>query len=235
MEIIAGIEIRDLALYVPKKSLLIIGDLHIGYEESLNKQGVLVPRFAFKDLLLRLEKVLDKKYDTIVVNGDIKHEFGQISSQEWRETLKILDLLLSHTRKVILVKGNHDTIIGPIANKRNVKIVNSYKAGDIFILHGDNLVDIPKEAKTIIIGHEHPGIMLQEPGRKEAYKCFLKGTYKRKNMIVMPSYNPVVYGSDVLTEKQFSPFMTNKDDFEVFVVEDKVYNFGKISRIKKFI
>lgn len=235
MEIIAGIEIIDLALYVPKKNILIIGDLHIGYEESLNKQGVLVPRFAFKDLVLRLEKVLDKRYGTIVVNGDIKHEFGAISSQEWRETIKILDLLLKHTEKVVLVKGNHDTIIGPIANKRNVKIVDSYKVGDIFIVHGDSLMEIPKDAKTIVIGHEHPAISLSEPGRKETYKCFLKGSYKRKHLIVMPSYNPVVYGSDVLTEKQFSPFLANKEDFEVFIVEDKVYNFGKISRIRKFI
>ncbi len=236
MEIIPGIEIRDLALWLRQPDILIIADLHIGFEEALNKQGVLVPRFQFRDIVQRLGKVLDRKYSAIVVNGDIKHEFGRISDQEWRETLKVLDLLLKHAQKVVLIRGNHDSIVGPIAGKRNVEIVESYTVGGIIMLHGNRLLEIPKQAKTIIIGHEHPAISLREPGRQERFKCFLKGKWKRKNLIVMPSYNPLVEGSDVLNGCALSPFLQqNLGSFEVFVVEDKAYNFGKLSRIEKLI
>ena len=137
---------------------------------------------------------------------------------------------------VYLIRGNHDSIVGPIAGKRNVEIVESYTAGGIIMLHGNRLLEIPKQAKTIIIGHEHPAISLREPGRQERFKCFLKGKWKRKNLIVMPSYNPLVEGSDVLNGCALSPFLQqNLGSFEVFVVEDKAYNFGKLSRIEKLI
>jgi len=60
MEITKDIEIIDLCLYLKKEKILIITDTHIGYEESLNKQGVLIPRFQFKGIIERLEKVLEK-------------------------------------------------------------------------------------------------------------------------------------------------------------------------------
>jgi len=237
MEITAHIEIIDLGLKVDHT--LIIADLHIGYEEALNKQGVMVPRFQFKDLYERLEKMLKKaKPEIIVINGDIKHEFGRISEQEWRETLKILDLLLKNSKKVILVKGNHDTILGPIAEKRGVEIVESYeidrKEGNIIVLHGDKEDEIPKNIKTIIIGHEHPAVSIRDDLRSETYKCFLKGKYKKKDLIVLPSLNLVTEGTDVMKENLLSPFLKqNLDNFEAFVVGDKVYGFGKLKNLKR--
>ena len=74
---------------------LVIADLHIGYEEALNKQGVLVPRRQFELTVERLKKLLEKTKPTrIIVLGDLKHEFGTISRQEWRESLRVLDMLL---------------------------------------------------------------------------------------------------------------------------------------------
>ena len=60
MKITNNIEIIDLALYLKKENILIIADSHIGFEEALNKQGILVPRIHFKDLVKRLEKILNK-------------------------------------------------------------------------------------------------------------------------------------------------------------------------------
>jgi hypothetical protein len=125
MKVFDGIELIDLAIYTNKT--LIFTDFHIGYEESLNKQGMLVPRFQFIGIMKRIEnifsKLKNKKIERIVVNGDLKHEFGTISEQEWRHTLKLLDYFGKHCREIVLVKGNHDTILGPIAKKRNVKVV----------------------------------------------------------------------------------------------------------------
>src|SRR3989344_8917534 len=125
MKISNGIELIDLALYSDK--ILVMSDFHIGYEEALNKQGIFVPRFQFKEIMQRLEGIFSRlkgrKIESIVILGDLKHEFGTISDQEWRHTLQLLDYFSAKAKETILIKGNHDTILGPIASKRNVKVV----------------------------------------------------------------------------------------------------------------
>ncbi|HLC62624.1 MAG TPA: metallophosphoesterase [Candidatus Nanoarchaeia archaeon] len=236
MKILNNIKAIDLALYLD--STLVISDVHIGYEEALNKQGVLVPRLQFGDMVKGVEKILAPlgKVERIIINGDLKHEFGTISEQEWRNTLKFLDLLAKYCNEIILIKGNHDTILGPIARKRNVKIVDYYMIGKVLVTHGDKIPkkDILNQIDTIIIGHEHPAVSLKDDARVETFKCFLKGKYKGKNLIVLPSFNEVVRGTNIMRDRTLSPFLKqNLDDFEVFAVEDKVYDFGKLGKLRK--
>ena len=232
MNISSDIQIIDLALYLPKYKTLIIADSHIGFEEALNKQGILVPRFQFKELIQRLEKILSKvKPETIIINGDVKHEFGRISEQEWRHTLRLIDFLSRHCKNLFLIKGNHDTILGPIAEKRKITTADQIILGDILITHGHKLVKFPKPIKTIIIGHEHPAVGLREKARVEIFKCFLKGKYKKAVLIVQPSLNLVTEGTDITREKLLSPFLKDIRNFECFIVEDKVYRFGKIKNL----
>ncbi len=235
MRICNGIEILDLCLLIDKT--LVICDTHIGFEEALNKQGILVPRFQFTEIIKRLEPILKKvKVKTIVINGDVKHEFGTISDQEWRHTLKLLDFLAKYG-KVILLKGNHDTILDPIAKKRDVEIKDYYTLKNNLIIHGDKLnndvLKLLKKINIIIIGHEHPAISLKEGSRIELCKCFLKGKFKGKTLIVQPSFNLVTEGTDIIKEKLLSPFLQqNLDNFNVYVVEDKVYDFGKVKNLR---
>jgi len=94
MEIIKGIGIVDLALFIREQKTLVISDLHIGYEEELNKKGFLVPRMHFKDTIERLDKIIQKTQpETIIINGDLKHEFGRISRQEWNDVVKIIEFI----------------------------------------------------------------------------------------------------------------------------------------------
>lgn len=277
MKIFDNIELIDLGIYTNKT--LIFSDFHVGYEESLNKQGVFVPRFQFNEIIKRLDKLFlklkRKKIERIIVNGDIKHEFGNISEQEWRHTLYLLDYFSKRCEEVILVKGNHDKILGPIAEKRNVKVVehylispiinNSFKKisnnkislknnneikinnkiekklingknsignkNKILVMHGNKIPDkaLLKGIKTIIIGHEHPAVSIHEGPRTELFKAYLIGKWKNKNLIVQPSFNLVTEGSDVLKEERLSPFLKqNLGNFDVVIVADKMYKFGKI-------
>ena len=239
VEIIEGIKIVDLCLYIPESQVLILGDVHFGFEESLNKQGILVPRFQFEDVMKKIESVLDSvKVRTVVFNGDIKHEFGNISKTEWRHSLKLLDLLLKYSKEIVFVKGNHDTVLGPIAEKRNVKVVNHYYLDRIYVCHGHEVpVDEDFEkAQVVVIGHEHPAVGLYKDGRVETFKCFLRGIYKNKRLLVMPSFNQVTEGTDLLKEKLLSPFLNRADldKFKVYVVnESQVYTFGHLSNLRK--
>ncbi|MBI2144137.1 metallophosphoesterase [Candidatus Woesearchaeota archaeon] len=234
VEILPGIEIADLALYLKKERILVIGDVHLGFEEAMARQGVFLPRFQFKDTIDRLGKIfplLQQKLEAIVINGDLKHEFASISSQEWREILKFFDFLLRHSKQIIIVKGNHDVKLSPIARKRNIAVVENIAANDKFICHG-HIVPGSSEfekSKIVIVGNEHPAVSLREGARSELYKCFLVGKWQDKKMVVMPSFNQVTIGSDILKEKFISPFMRQDlGRFEVFVAGDKVYPFGKV-------
>ena len=62
--------------------------------------------------------------------------------------------------------------------------------------------------------------------RFEKFKCFLKGKYKNKLLIVQPSFNLLTIGTDILKQRLQSPFLKDIKDFEVFIVEDKIYDFG---------
>ncbi|MFH1064523.1 MAG: metallophosphoesterase [Candidatus Woesearchaeota archaeon] len=235
---IDGIELVDLALYLKEEHILVMADLHIGIEEELLKNGVLIPKFHFRDLVKRVEGIFEKlaekklPVDLVVINGDLKHEFGTISDEEWRNTLKLLDYLIRKGGKVVLVKGNHDKTLGPIADKRGVLLVDQFIVGDKIILHGDKMIELPASIKTIIIGHDHPAISLNEDMRKETYKCFMVGKYRRKNLIVQPSMNPLTEGADILERIYLSPFLKQKTtDFEVYIVADKVYDFGKLKKL----
>jgi hypothetical protein len=234
MRVAEGIEIIDLALYLPKYKAVVIADSHIGYEESLQKQGVMVPMLQFKDILKRLERIFSSaEVEQIIFNGDIKHEFGTISRQEWKETFELLDFLQKFG-KVTLIKGNHDTILGPLAMRKNLGIKDHIVLGDVFITHGHNLFEIPKGIKTVVIGHEHPAVTLKEGGRYEKFKCFLAGKYKRKRLIVLPSLLQVVEGTDILKGEILSPYLKQKlGNFDVYIVENnEVYSFGKLKNMK---
>ncbi len=233
MDINNDIKLIDLSLYLKKEKTLVIADIHIGYEEALNKQGVLVPRFQFKELMQRLEKILKKvKPKIVVVNGDLKHEFGLISETEWRHTLRFLDLIGKYVKKIILVRGNHDTILGPIAKKRNIEIVEEFMVNNVLIVHGHKIPKLKKGIKTIIMGHEHPALSLTDYPRTEIYKTFLIGKFKRRDLVVMPSFFLVNEGTDVLKERLLSPLIKNVRTFRAIIVSDKLYDFGEIRKIK---
>jgi uncharacterized protein len=240
-EIFRGINIVDLGLFVKKEKILILSDMHIGQEAAMNKDGLLIPRFSFKDLISKTQKILEETNPKIIIlNGDVKHEFGGISREEWKHTLDYLDILLEYGH-VVIIKGNHDKIIAPIAERKGIPVVDFYSINsDAYVCHGDV---IPQDtyynkSKIVIIGHEHPAVGLRDGNRVEKYKCFLKGTYgkgsKAKTLIVMPSMNSLTEGTDVLSEKLLSPFLhQNLANFEVWIVENKVFYFGKLKGLPK--
>lgn len=271
------------SLFLKEHSAVIINDLHLGYEEALQQKGVLVPRFQLQEILKQLEEILRKtQARTIIINGDLKHEFGKVLRQEWKEVLQFLDYLLEKGKEVIIIQGNHDPLLKFVAEKKGVSVVKEYRLGDTLIVHGDELPKIPStntfrkespqphyvrsvpngteqsDCKTnpkhkgkvrlefgnwnfkfrrIIIGHEHPAITLREKSKREKYKCFLKGKLfqkKGKELIAVPSFNPLLEGTDILKEKLLSPFLGDIKNFEVFIVgKEEVLEFGKVKELQK--
>ena len=232
MQICKDWEIIDLALWNPKEAVLVISDLHIGYEEYLQQKGMFLPKLQVEQIMKRLNQILEKSQpNKLIINGDLKHEFGRVLRQEWKEVSNLIEFILKKVPELILIKGNHDMILGPIAEKKGVKVVKEHLVGGTLLIHGHQLIETT--AKRIIIGHEHPAISLKEKSKIEKYKCFLKGKWKNKELLVMPSFNPLWEGTDIIREQLLSPFLENISNFEVFVVgKEAVFDFGKVRELR---
>lgn len=230
------------------KEILVFGDVHIGYEELYSSSLLRVQMKDIYELLKKIfkrlhnEKIILKK---IIILGDLKHEFGTISEGEWRDVLNFLNYLEKKCEKIIIIKGNHDKIIGPILNKRNVELVNywieeinnSKDIKKIGFLHGDKWFSELKECDNLILGHSHPAIILKDKYKQEKYKCFLKGNWNKKEILIIPSFNLLNQGYNlndfkINKNKGFS-IVPDKIIIKMNVLvynkkEDKIYDFGKL-------
>ncbi len=224
----------ETGLYLEEHKALVIADTHFGFEESLHRQGVLVPKRQYKLMMEQLKRIISKvKVDKIILNGDVKHEFGTITRQEWQEINAFLDFCRDNFKELIVVKGNHDPILKFLINKRNIQEVKEINIGNILITHGDYVPN--KLNEIILIGHEHPAINLVHEAKQEKYKCFLKGEFEDSILIVQPCFNPLVEGSDVTREKKFDVFLKGDlSDFEVFIYDSEtgeVLGFGELGAL----
>ncbi|GAB4309607.1 MAG: metallophosphoesterase [Methanobacteriaceae archaeon] len=234
-------KIIDLALLIEDN--LVISDLHLGYEHALNTDGLMIPKFQYNKIIVRLQEIFSRieleNVKTIIINGDLKHEFAKISAQEWKEVLNFLEFLKENFKEIILIKGNHDNFTRLIAKKCELEVYETYSIGNYVLMHGHKLPSNLEELadSTIIIGHEHPCIGIRSGERVEKIKCFLKGEWKGIKLIVMPSFNFITEGSDILHEKLLSPFLDSNSiqEFEVFAVENfEIFHFNKIKDILSF-
>ena len=223
-----NIKIRFLedSLLIDKK-ILVLSDFHIGYEEYLYKES-LFQRTQLKEILEKLNNIfqlLNKekiKLEKIIILGDLKHEFGEISDAEWRETLILLDYLIKNTKtknkeKIILIKGNHDNILGPIAKKRGIKLKNFYKIKNICFIHGNKLYkNCLNNSDILILGHLHPAITLSDKYKSEKFKCFLKGKWKNKTTYILPSLSNITFGYNLRLLEQ------KRHDKEFLIIPSKI-------------
>ncbi|MBD3252375.1 hypothetical protein GF386_01440 [Candidatus Pacearchaeota archaeon] len=228
--------------------VLVIGDMHLGYEEQFQK--AIFPGLHKKQIIKKIEGVFDylekKKINIreIVILGDLKHDFGNISNREWREVLEFLDYLKNKTYKITVIKGNHDKVLIPILRKRDIELRDFYIREGVCFLHGDGLFEqcLNRQTDVLVFGHLHPAIIIADKYKSEKFKCFLKGRWKSKTVYVLPSFTPVSYGFDLLDIDE-----TNKNKKEHFIIENKElknfeviiynnkdkkeYNFGKLREL----
>jgi hypothetical protein len=231
-------------LFFPDYGILVIGDLHLGYEHSVRQSGILIPENQIKEVISDLEKtftkikLINKKLKKIIFLGDIKHSFGYEKEEKnyFREVIDYLKQNINE-KNILLIKGNHDTI-----NYSSGKMKNYYIYKDIAFLHGHELFTkvFDEKIKTIVMGHIHPSVILRDKQniKREKYKCFLIGKFKNKNIIILPSFLSTIEGNPVNSyknnyENSFS-IISKKSllNFQVFVIgEDKVYEFGKVKEM----
>lgn len=214
---------------LPQKAIklgntLIIADLHLGFEESLAREGAYLPK-AFDEMVSSLKGLLIKeKPKTLIINGDLKHSFIPFK-RERLELRAFLEEIFPLVSKIIVVKGNHDVGISWI-KEFGVEIVEKLEIKGYTITHGHQLI----EGEKFIIGHEHPAIRLRdEVGALIKVPIFLIS----EDLIVLPAFTPWAYGNDILREI-ISPYLEKFDirTSKILVpLEDEILDFGTLKKL----
>jgi len=220
--------------------ILVIGDLHIGYEEAGNFSSGIINNSIYIQIKKDLEGILKKvkkkseKINKIILLGDIKHGFSDMEKSERFEIINFLDSLKKKCEELIITRGNHDNFLSNVINKEKIKLVDYYIFKDICFLHGDrDFADInDKKIKYWIMGHVHPCITLQDDNKSEKYKCFLEGKFKDKNIIILPSFCDKG-GIDIREREARYPWKLKINEFNVKIIsdEDEIFDFGKLKKI----
>jgi len=241
MEIAPGVWAVGLGLYMADLSTYVVADLHIGYEQALEEQGVYLPAVQYgmmKELLVRgLEETGARR---LVLLGDVKHEFGSALRQEWSETIDLISSLKSLDLELHVVRGNHDNFLIPMLRRFGVPLHDPYLAlGRYVLVHGHR--ELPLDAwgegtRYIVAGHEHPAIVLRdELGARVKMKCFLRAGFERRaELIVLPAFSPLMPGTEVNVPgtRFLSPLLRGLDaaGTRVYAVdlESGVYDFGTL-------
>jgi hypothetical protein len=218
---------------IPEKAIIIedkavISDIHLGIEQSMPGS---IPRLQIKDVVEEVEKIFDYGIETLIVNGDMKHEFSQNMPYEWDDVRYFVERILE-LGKLRVVRGNHDNFLAAILAKYGIELERTIKLGEWTIAHGHERI----EADKLLIGHEHPSIRIRSGYASYSYPCFLKASDGK--LIVLPAFSPMVTGSDVLTTFEFlSPILNSFSAFEieVFAVEDRIYRMGKLDGLRNIL
>lgn len=217
--------------------VLVIGDLHLGYGGALRASGVMVPVKIYERCVKDFNEVIEftGKVDKIICLGDLKHEFGTILYEEWQEIENFLKILQSKCKELIIIEGNHDKILFPILRKLGVVASDYYLWKDFAFFHGDKDVEgiYERGVKYWVLGHGHPAITLYDESKKENYKCFLVGPFRRNKIIVVPSFFPLIEGTDPRDFDLGFFWKFNFKNFNVKIVGDnlKVLDFGKLEEL----
>lgn len=219
------------------KEILVIGDLHLGYGEALRMSGVYLPSDLYevvkKDLELLFSRVGSVK--EIVFLGDIKHAIGAILREERSQLVRLFDFLHTYSKKITIIKGNHDALLEPLLRDFTVTLTELYVYKSFAFIHGDkDFTELNTKAITTwVMGHMHPAVTLREYSKSETYKCFLVGSYKKKKVIILPSFFPFSEGSDPRESHVKLPWEFNLSSFEVKIVGENLeaLSFGQLKKI----
>lgn len=239
-----GIEFIGKCVYVEKLKTLVVGDLHFGFEESLNKSGVFVGRQMYDEIVLEFEEIFEKMeekelgVEKIILLGDVKQDFSRAGRQEWKELLDFFEYLGKKAKEIIITQGNHDNYLKTIVGKseEKVKVVDYYVEKEFGFMHGDKRVEEieEKEIKNWFMGHGHPALKLSDGNKEEKYKCFLVGKYENKEVVIVPSFIEYHEGSDPREDFIKMGWDFNFGKFEVFVIGENLesLDFGMLKNIK---
>ncbi|MEM2111368.1 MAG: metallophosphoesterase [Candidatus Bathyarchaeia archaeon] len=154
-----------LLIHRETEKILVISDLHLGWEVALAEEGVHIPSQTAK-LLNRLKQIISsEKPDSILVLGDIRYSIEKIELEEWRDIPDFFEELCKVIPEVKVIPGNHDGNLEALLPKCVEILPQQGKIiGDIGLFHGHMWPDLELlGCSTLVVGHVHPIVVFKDP------------------------------------------------------------------------
>jgi hypothetical protein len=145
--------------------VVVIGDLHIGWEVTLAQQGIHIPSQTDK-MLSRLRAIIEKERPSrLVMLGDVKHSVTAAELEEWRDVPEFFEALLKLVPSIQVILGNHDGNLEPLTPSQ-VELIPAtgialWKRFGLFHGHAWPAPEI-LGCETLILGHLHPAVTLRD-------------------------------------------------------------------------
>ena len=148
-----------------KTRILVIADLHIGWELALSKKGIHVPTQTQK-LQQKLSALISEhRPQELLVLGDVKHTVAKAEIGEWHDVPDFFNNLKNQVGKISVIRGNHDGNLDPLLPE-NVKTLpaTGISLGGIGFFHGHTWPSPTLlGCKTLVMGHVHPVVSFRDP------------------------------------------------------------------------
>ncbi len=201
--------------------ILIVADLHVGWEASLAQRGVHIPSQTPKLRRRLMDLIKLCKPTSIMLLGDVKHTVATAEAEERHDVPELLEAIRKEVLSLYVVPGNHDGNLEPLLPE-GAKMLPSSGASieDIGLFHGHTWPAVELlRCKTLIIGHSHPVVLLRDPtGFKAMHQVWVKADLnvseltkrllKRSNvkfeeelkmseLIILPSFNDFLGGQPI--------------------------------------
>jgi uncharacterized protein len=148
---------RAIIINENNKRHLVVGDLHIGFEEKFRLSGIsLQPRID--NLIGELEALIkEQEVTNLLVNGDVKSGTDRISRYEWENVPKFFSRM-AKLCQVSVIPGNHDGglqyLIPPEVNLLDS---NGIIISNVLVLHGHTRPLLKfQDCEQLVMGHVHP-------------------------------------------------------------------------------
>ncbi|MFX1563701.1 MAG: metallophosphoesterase [Promethearchaeota archaeon] len=173
-----------LLLIEPPRRILVVADLHLGYERIFFKDQNHVPNLS-KTLVQHLNFLVSEVQPTeIIILGDIKHSVKGFSRLELHEVSKLLQTLQDNA-SITIIRGNHDANIEMLLPEGasiapTSGLLLRFDDHRVFLLHGH-----AKPGKgllkcnTLILAHIHPVVAIPRlRGRYTTHRVWVRTRLK---------------------------------------------------------
>jgi putative SbcD/Mre11-related phosphoesterase len=189
------------------KNFLVISDIHIGLEDKIRRNGILIDPRQNIDESIRLMTNIhwETGVNELIILGDLKSSIRIITRTEWDNVPYFLESL-NKLFNIYLIPGNHDGNIKQLLPD-NVNLMRSkgIEFDNILLTHGHTLPRIGMNVEKIIAGHLHP-IIQKEGSILQGNKIWVKINLTKKDllekdhkqntrkleMIIMPHFNNIL-------------------------------------------
>jgi len=189
------------------KNFLAISDIHIGLEDKIRRNGILIDPRQNIDESIRLMTNIhwETGVNELIILGDLKSSIRIITRTEWDNVPYFLESL-NKLFNIYLIPGNHDGNIKQLLPE-NVNLMRSkgMEFDNILLTHGHTLPQIGMNIEKIIVGHLHP-IIQKEGSILQGNKIWVKINLTKKDllgknhkqntrkleMIIMPHFNNIL-------------------------------------------